>query len=142
MKNIKEKIEIGGVLIMALLISVFASKLFFINNTPQLRAGAATDIGNTVLSWIKDLTPKNTARKTAPAPDSATVFSNLGQVAFSPVAQGVTARENSGASETVYEVDKVTWKEYSYTTKEGQSLKLKVAAGQNPPPQALIDLLK
>lgn len=137
--NTKEKLEIAVVLISALVISIATGSLFFVNNTPQMRSDIVSNLARTIASMRKPSSPSPT-----PVPQTDTekaVFSNLGQIAFAPLSKGVSAREEGGASEIRYEADKVTWIEYAFKTKDGKTLKLKIAEGQEPPPQSLIDLI-
>jgi hypothetical protein len=137
--KIKSKLEIGAILTLALILSIFTARLFFVNNTPQISSSGASTITSTVLSWLKDHISRDTANQVSSG--NAVVFNRLEERVFSPVAKGVSAREANGVSEVRYEVSKVNWVGYTFTTKEGKTLRLEIPEGEAPPPQSLIDLL-
>ncbi|MFH0773811.1 MAG: hypothetical protein V1922_05890 [bacterium] len=142
-----DKIKHFSFVILTLFISFFVSSFIaaevFIGNSPTIRPHLDSYLAQkmqTLTSPVSNLLA-SLQGKAPGTMENKTVkqrYEVLQSVPFLNVATGVAAREKYGVAETHYDLNKIKWIEYSYKTRVGTTIKIKIPEGQKLPPPGVL----
>ncbi len=143
--KIKRFFFIIFILVTSYLVSGILAKELFLNNTqiirphlPSYLAMRFQNLTSPVSTFIAKLQGRGASNGGKDAKTIEERYAGIENVAFSQVATGVAARERDGIAEVKYDLDNIKWIEYTYTTRSGTTIVIKVPEGQKPPPNGVL----